>query len=58
MYSRILFSLFSYNFIITYISCNLFKYVLKKIDDTKKKNDRIVFDEKIVQKEDFEPFAK
>ena len=36
-HSRMLFSLFSHNFVTANISYNLFKDILKKIDDAKKK---------------------
>ena len=58
IYSRILFSFFSHNILTTNISYNLFEDILENIDDAKKKNDKIVFNKKIVQKEDIEPFTE
>jgi len=58
MYSRILFSLFSHNFITTDLSCDIFKDILARIDKAKEKNNRIVFDENKVQKDEFKPFTK
>ena len=47
-YSRIMLSLFSHNFITTNISFDLFQDMLARIEDTKKKNARIVFNDNIV----------
>ena len=57
-YSRILFSLFNYNFVTADMNYNLFKSILEKIDNAKKKNDRIVCNEEIVLKENFKPFIE
>ena len=47
-HSRMLFSLFSHNFVTTNMSYNLFEIIFEKIDNAKKKKNRIVFDKKIV----------
>ena len=57
-HSRMLFSLFSHNFITTNMSCNLFKDILVRIDKAKEENNRIVHNEKIVHKDEFKPFVE
>ena len=58
MHSRMLLSLFCHNFITTNMSYDIFEDILIRIDDTKEKKDRIVFDENIVHKDKFEPFTE
>ena len=47
-HSRILFSLFSHNFVTANMSFNLFEDVLARIDEAKEENNRIVYNENIV----------
>ena len=57
-YSRMLFSLFSHNFVTTNVTYNLFKDIITRIDKAKEENDRISYNKNIVQKDELEPFIE
>ena len=58
VYSRMLLSLFSHNYITADLGCNVFEDILVRIDNAKEKNHRIVINKNIVEKDKFKTFTE